>query len=122
MCANTFIQYAAIEALRFDPAPFVEEYRKRRDYCYDRLVGMGLDVVKPEGAFYIMPSIRKFGMSSMEFCTRLCQGVQGRRYSREFASSAEGYMRIGYCVSMDTIVKAMDRLEKFVANLAKKCA
>lgn len=121
VCANTFIQYAAIEALRFEPAPFVEEYRKRRDYCYDRLVGMGLDVVKPEGAFYIMPSIRKFGMSSMEFCTRLVKECKVAVIPG-VCFSAEGYMRIGYCVSMDTIVKAMDRLEKFVANLEKKCA
>ena len=121
VCANTFIQYAAIEALRFDPAPFVEEYRKRRDYCYDRLVGMGLDVVKPEGAFYIMPSIRKFGMSSMEFCTRLVKECKVAVIPG-VCFSAEGYVRIGYCVSMDTIVKAMDRLEKFVANLEKKCA
>ena len=105
VCANTFIQYAAIEALRFDPAPFVEEYRKRRDYCYDRLVAMGLDVVKPEGAFYIMPNISKFGMSSMEFCTRLVKECKVAVIPG-VCFSAEGYMRIGYCVSMDTIVKA----------------
>ena len=121
VCANTFIQYAAIEALRFDPAPFVEEYRKRRDYCYDRLVAMGLDVVKPEGAFYIMPNISKFGMSSMEFCTRLVKECKVAVIPG-VCFSAEGYMRIGYCVSMDTIVKALDRLEKFVAGLEKKCA
>lgn len=121
VCANTFIQYAAIQALRFSPAQFVEEYKKRRDYCYQRLVGMGLDVVKPEGAFYIMPNISKFGMSSMEFCTRLVKECKVAVIPG-ICFSAEGFMRISYCVSMDTIIKAMDRLEKFISNLNKKCA
>lgn len=47
--------------------------QKRLDYVYDRLVSMGLDVVKPSGAFYIFPSIKSFGMSSFDFSMALLE-------------------------------------------------
>lgn len=50
-----------------------EQYKKRLDYVYDRLVTMGLDVIKPSGAFYIFPSIKSFGMSSFDFCMSLLE-------------------------------------------------
>jgi aspartate/methionine/tyrosine aminotransferase len=65
---NTFLQDAMIKALDYDPKDMVASYKARRDYIYDRLVNMGLEVKKPEGAFYIFPSIKKFGISSLEFC------------------------------------------------------
>ena len=43
------------------------EYMKRRDYVYGRLIEMGLPVEKPNGAFYIFPSIESYGMNSFEF-------------------------------------------------------
>ena len=51
---------------------------QRRDYVYQRLVDMGLDVEKPEGAFYMFVDIRKFGMDSNTFCTRMLkEGLVG---------------------------------------------
>ncbi|MCG8399702.1 aminotransferase class I/II-fold pyridoxal phosphate-dependent enzyme, partial [Bacillus atrophaeus] len=66
-CASSISQQAALEAVTngFDDALIMrEQYKKRLDYVYDRLVTMGLDVIKPSGAFYIFPSIKSFGMSS----------------------------------------------------------
>ena len=67
---------AALEAVTngFDDALIMrEQYKKRLDYVYDRLVTMGLDVIKPSGAFYIFPSIKSFGMSSFDFCMSLLE-------------------------------------------------
>ena len=67
MCAPTTAQYAAVEALRngdSDIEMMVAEYDRRRRYVYNGLKEIGIDAFMPEGAFYIYPDIRKFGLSS----------------------------------------------------------
>ena len=117
--AVTFIQYAGMEALNFDVSEFVEIYRRRRDYAYDRLVKMGMDVIKPDGTFYIFPSIKKFGMNSMEFCTKLLD-EQKTVIIPGIAFGAEGNVRLSFAVDDTTLEKALDRLEVFVKGLENK--
>ncbi len=107
---------ACIAALQQDVSPMVRTYQARRDYIYNRLVGMGLDVVKPTGSFYIFPSIKKFGMDDETFCTRMIRegkvaGVPGSCFG------AEGYVRFSYCYSMYAIERGMDRLSRFIRHL-----
>lgn len=118
-CASSISQYAALEALQNgmdDARPMKEEYLKRRNYVYDRLVGMGLDIVKPDGAFYFFPSIKQFNLSSFDFAVQLLEKegvavVPGDAFS----SYGEGYIRISYAYSMDILEKGCDRLEQFMA-------
>ena len=117
--AGTFVQYAGIAALDFDPSQFVAVYKKRRDYVYDRLVKMGFDVIKPDATFYIFPSVRKFGLDSYEFCKRLLE-EQSVVIIPGVAFGSEGNVRISFCVDDDVLVKALDRIEIFVKNLAKR--
>lgn len=112
----TFLQEAAVTALRTDPAPMREIYRARRDYVCGRLRRMGLSFPEPEGAFYVFVDISRFGMSSGELCTRLIREakvacVPGACFG------AEGYLRISYCTSDGELEKGMDRLEAFVRTL-----
>lgn len=117
--AGTFVQYAGIAALDFDPSPFVAVYKKRRDYVYDRLVKMGFDVIKPDATFYIFPSVKKFGLDSYEFCKRLLE-EQSVVIIPGVAFGSEGNVRISFCVDDEVLVKALDRLEIFVNNLTSK--
>lgn len=115
---NTFIQPAMMEALDYDSSSMVESYQKRRDYIYQRLLNMGLEVEKPEGAFYIFPSIKKFGLSSTEFCSRFAKEykvaiIPGHCFE------ADDYIRLSYCVDFETIKTACDRLEQFIKKLEK---
>ncbi|MCX7952002.1 MAG: aminotransferase A [Clostridiales bacterium] len=120
-CATSTSQYAALEALTNginDPIEMKEEYKKRRDYVYDRLIKMGLDTVKPNGAFYIFPSIKKFNLSSFDFALKLLESkkvavVPGSAFSEH----GEGYIRISYAYSMDELTEALDRLEEFIAEI-----
>ena len=41
------------------------------DYVYQRLTDMGLEVQKPEGAFYMFINIKKYGMDSLTFCEKM---------------------------------------------------
>ncbi|MDE7263906.1 MAG: aminotransferase class I/II-fold pyridoxal phosphate-dependent enzyme [Anaeroplasmataceae bacterium] len=115
---NTFIQPAMIKALDYDPKDMVESYRTRRDYIYERLTKMGLEVEKPEGAFYIFPSIKKFKMSSHDFCKRFAEEYKVAIIPGD-CFEADDYIRISYCVDFETIKTACDRLEQFVHTLDK---
>lgn len=119
-CASSISQYAAIEALTSgidDAEPMKREYIRRRDFVYDRLVEMGFELAKPEGAFYLFPSIRRFGMPSMEFAMKLLE-EQGLAVvpGDAFSPYGEGYIRISYAYSMEQLEQAMDRLDAFVKS------
>lgn len=112
----TFLQEAGVAALKEDTTPMREIYRRRRDYVTQRLRQMNLDFPEPEGAFYVFVDIRKFGMSSDEFCTRLIRegklaAVPGSCFG------VEGYLRLSYCYSDEELKKGLDRLEAFIEKL-----
>ena len=109
----TFLQEAGLTALKQDVSPMREIYRRRRDYVTSRLTKMGLEFPEPEGAFYVFVDIRKFGMTSDEFCTRLIKegklaAVPGSCFG------VEGYLRLSYCYADEELKKGLDRLEAFI--------
>lgn len=115
-CVTTFIQEAAIVALDYPIDKMVESYRDRRNYMYNRLIEMGLEVEKPDGALYMFPSIKKYGMSSWDFCERL---VQEEKVALIPGScfEADDFIRISFCISQQTIEESLDRLEVFLKGL-----
>lgn len=113
---NAFVQHACVTALGCDVTEMRETYRRRRDFILGRLAEMGMEVEKPEGAFYVFPSIAKYGMSSEEFCTRMIkEGGVGAVPGVFF--SAEGYIRLSYCYSDEELRTAMDKMEAFLKTL-----
>ena len=73
---------------------------------------------EPQGAFYVFPSIKRFGMSSEEFATRLLEEqkiaiVPGTA----FGECGEGYVRVSYAYSMERLKEALSRIEKPVRSL-----
>ncbi|MCI3920719.1 aminotransferase A [Paenibacillus sp. TRM 82003] len=120
-CASSVSQFAALEALTAgidDALPMREAYAARRDYAYERLVRASFDVVRPEGAFYIFPSVERFGLDSTTFAYRL---LDEQRVAvvpgNAFTDLGEGYVRLSYACSMDTLSAALDRTETFVRSL-----
>ena len=121
MCAPTTSQLAAVEALRngdADIASMTEEYNRRRRYIYNGLRSIGIESFEPEGAFYIYPDIRRFGLSSDTFCERLlyenhCAIIPGSA----FGKGGEGFARISYAYSVKHITQALERIEAFVGKL-----
>lgn len=122
MCAPRQGQVAAAAALRMGMENGYESVMMMRD-SYDRrrrlMVGafrtMGLDCFEPYGAFYVFPSIRRTGMTSEEFCSRLLQekdvaAVPGNA----FGPSGEGHIRCCYATAVDKINIALDRIADFV--------
>lgn len=121
MCAPTNSQFAAVEALRNcdeEIEKMAEAYNQRRRFLVDAFRKMGLECFEPFGAFYIFPSIKKFGMSSEEFCNRLLQEeklavVPGTA----FGECGEGFVRISYAYSIDNLKAGLQRIEHFISRL-----
>ncbi|RSK26826.1 aminotransferase A [Bacillus sp. HMF5848] len=114
-CTSSVSQFAALEALTVgqnDAINMKREYTNRLDYVYNRLVNMGIDTTKPTGAFYIFPSIEKFQLNSFDFAEKLVKeaGVAVVPGSA-FSNWGEGYIRISYACSMNTLEKGLDRFE-----------
>ena len=109
-------QKAAITALDFDPVELKKTYAKRRAYMLGRLKNMGLDLPEPQGAFYIFPSIRRFGLDSATFCTRMIKEA-GLAATPGFCFGSDDHIRLTYCYSDEHLKEGLDRLEKFLVLL-----
>lgn len=120
-CASSVSQYAALEGLTNglkDPITMREEYKRRRDFVYKRLLNIGFDVVKPNGAFYLFPSIKKFGLSSFEFATKLLEDKKVAVVPGDaFSQLGEGFIRISFASSMEKLKEGLDRIEDFISRL-----
>jgi aminotransferase len=121
MCAPTMSQWAAVEALENGmPAvrEMVGEYDKRRQTIVQGFRDMGLSCFEPKGAFYCFPRISDLGMTSDEFCNRLLEAEKVAVVpGSAFGESGEGYIRVSYAYSIESIKKALEKIERFIQTL-----
>ena len=121
MCAPTNSQYAAVEALRNgdrDIDKMRESYNQRRRFLLNAFKEMGLDCFEPFGAFYMFPSIKRFGMTSDEFANRLLQEEKVAVVpGTAFGDYGEGFLRISYAYSLEDLKEALGRLKDFISRL-----
>lgn len=119
--AATPMQYGALEALqkgKDDALPMRQEYVKRRDYLIEKMTALGFKIIKPDGAFYIFAKIPDgYPQDSFHFLEEFARKkavafIPGAA----FGQYGEGYIRISYAASMETIEQAMVRLKEFMAD------
>ena len=117
--ANTMAQHAAVEALtagKDDAEPMKKEYIQRRDYIIEKMTKLGFEIIKPDGAFYIFAKIPAgYNQDSFAFLKDFAQKkavafIPGAA----FGQYGEGYVRLSYAASMETISEAMKRLEEYM--------
>ncbi|MCL4378413.1 MAG: pyridoxal phosphate-dependent aminotransferase [Actinobacteria bacterium] len=117
-------QWSALEALKGnqDSVEIMrEEYERRRDYIYDRLIKIkGIQCTLPDGAFYVFPRVSSLYnekiKNSMEFSNALLEKSRVAVVPGS-AFGDDNYVRISYAVSMDKIVEGMNRFEEFCSNI-----
>ena len=122
ICAPIISQMAAIEAIvsgEKGKMEMIREYNRRRRMVVKRLNEMGLDTFEPNGAFYAFPSIKEYS-GSEEFSERL---LREKRVAvvpgNAFGECGEGFVRISYAASRETIIEAMDRIGEFLESLKR---
>ncbi len=118
LCASSLSQKAALEALTH-PGPelgnMLDEYRRRRNYLAAAFADMGVDCIRPLGAFYAFPSVAKYGLSSRDFALQLLQEEKVAVVpGTAFGACGEGFIRCAYATSMDNVKEAMRRMGRFI--------
>lgn len=120
-CAPSIAQYAVYNGLKYgldDVIKMKHIFKERKELVVSRLKEMGLEVIVPNGAFYVFPSIKKFKMTSQEFALKLLKEEKVACVPGDaFGSGGEGYLRISYCYSDDELKEGLNRLERFINNL-----
>ena len=120
LCASITAQMAAEEALKSgfrDTQEMKREYARRRRYIVDALNAIGLTCHKPEGAFYVFPSIQSTGEKALDFAKNLLQKKKVALVPGvAFGSSCEGYVRISYASSYDNLKEAITRIKNYLGK------
>jgi Aspartate/tyrosine/aromatic aminotransferase len=116
---TTISQRATIAAMKDgfnDAALMREDYRKRRDFVFNKLIELGFEVARPDGAFYIFAKIpANCIQNSMEFCVDLAfKNKVGVIPGSAFGASGQGYIRISYAASMQMLEIALKRIADYV--------
>ncbi|MBI5691137.1 MAG: pyridoxal phosphate-dependent aminotransferase [Verrucomicrobia bacterium] len=122
---TTFAQYGALAALKEKEKTqaavqkMLVAFDRRRKFLHAELNKIpGVSCLLAEGAFYLFPNISSFGVKDMDFCTRLLEQERVAAVPGS-AFGAEGYLRLSYATSDETIAKGVARLAKFCAGLKK---
>lgn len=116
-----FVQEAAVAAIE-GPQTAVDEmvasYARRRELMVERINAIeGLSLLRPAATFYAWVNVSEWGLDSWELATQLLEKhnlatVPGSA----FGPAGEGYLRLTFAVSDETINTACDRLEAFAAG------
>lgn len=118
---NHAAQYGYIEALKMGIGFFKEiweSFNIRRNLVYDRLSKIGFELVKPKGAFYVMPSTKNFNLTGKEFSQNLMKEQAVAVVPGEiFGSFSDHMIRISYATEIEKLKEAMNRIEKFILKL-----
>jgi aspartate/methionine/tyrosine aminotransferase len=121
-CTATFTQIAGIEALIADQSPveaIVDEYQRRRDRIVAGLNRIpGVKCQSPQGAFYVFPNIKSFSLPAREIQSRLLDeaGVAVLA-GTDFGAGGEGYLRLCYATSVETIDQALEQMARTFSGL-----
>lgn len=116
-----FVQEAAVAAIE-GPQGAVEEmvasYARRRELMVERINAIeGLSLLRPAATFYAWVNVSEWGLDSWELATQLLeQHNLATIPGSAFGPAGEGYLRLTFAVSDETINTACDRLEAFAAN------
>ena len=126
---NTVAQYSTLAAITSENPEFsamLEEFRRRRNYMVETVNTIeGLHAQMPAGAFYVMVCIKdiigreyngKKISGSMDFAEYLLD-AQMTAVVPGLPFGADGYIRLSYATSMETIQKGLKRIRDFVKGL-----
>ncbi|WP_144699432.1 pyridoxal phosphate-dependent aminotransferase [Fictibacillus phosphorivorans] len=124
---TTTSQHGALAAYNGTQEP-VEEMRQafeeRMNKVYERLITIpGITCVKPNGAFYLFPNateaVRMTGYSSVDEWVEALLEEEKVALVPGSGFGAPDNVRLSYATSLDTIMEALDRIERFINSKRK---
>ncbi len=124
-CTAGIIQMAGLEALtgpQDSIKEMVAELKRRRDTIVDGLNSIdGITCKRPQGAFYVFPNVTGVPMSFEKLPDHLLYNYGVATLAgTAFGEYGRGYLRLSYAGPMESIKKAIERIDKAVSDLKKK--
>jgi aspartate/methionine/tyrosine aminotransferase len=121
--ANAMVQQAGITALKHagdDVARMQQIYNQRRLFMIRRLKELGFGItVEPTGAFYVFANARHISGDSYKLAFDILEKAHvGVAPGIDFGKNGEGYLRFSYANSLENIEEGMERLERYLEDLA----
>ncbi|MBI2558435.1 aminotransferase class I/II-fold pyridoxal phosphate-dependent enzyme [Candidatus Woesearchaeota archaeon] len=112
MNTNILAQRMAYHATKV-PKSFIDSnvkiWKQRRDIIYERMLELGLDVWKPEGAFYILPKIK----NPRKFVREMFKKHKVITYLGEWFG-ADDRVRFSYALDTKEIEEGLKRVGKYL--------
>jgi aspartate/methionine/tyrosine aminotransferase len=121
-CPSAISQKAAEAALR-GPRDEIDAmrlaYRERRDRAVETAAGLGLDVFRTQGTFYMLVDIAPSGLTSREFTLRLLEEFRVAVAPGEvFGPGGSALVRISLGREPDEIVEGITRIARAIDTFA----
>jgi aminotransferase len=120
LCASITGQMAAIEALKNgfkNVSEMKREYNRRRRFLVEALNEIGLPCHMPEGAFYVFPSIKSTGQSSLDFAKGLLKQQKVALVPGVAFGPFDDHIRISYASSYQNLKEAVARISNYLKSL-----
>ena len=121
--ATTFAQWGALAAYtQWDRTKAALDemliaFDRRRKMVHAGLNAIhGITCQLAQGAFYLFPNVSSFGISDLDFCSRLLETEKVAAVPGS-AFGSDGFLRISYATSDETLQKGLDRLGRFCRTL-----
>lgn len=120
-CVNASAQYAGLEALtgpQDEVHKMVAEFDRRRKVVVEGLNKLpGVSAATPKGAFYAFPNISKTGWRAKPLASALLEEAGVATIGGpDFGVYGEGFIRLSYANSTENILRALERIEKFLVE------
>ena len=120
-CVNAPSQYAGIAAIdgpQDDVGAMMRAFDARRKIVVAGLNAIdGISCITPKGAFYAFPNIEGTGWQAKELASALLEEAGVALIGGpDFGILGEGYIRLSYANSEENILRALDRIEAFLAR------
>lgn len=121
-CSATPMQFGAARALALDDGYFIalaDDYQRKRDFLGNVLRETGLEILTPNGGFFIMAGIEPLGFDDdVGFCKHLAANVgvaaipPSAFYSEQNKALGRRYVRFAFCKTMELLEQAKERLQR----------
>jgi aspartate/methionine/tyrosine aminotransferase len=124
-CVNASAQYAGLEALtgpQDEVHKMVAEFDRRRKVVVEGLNKLpNVSAATPKGAFYAFPNISKTGWRAKPLASALLEEAGVATIGGpDFGVYGEGFIRLSYANSTENILRALERIGKFLNEHAQK--
>ena len=122
-CTTHVAQVAASKAL-LEGELFIkkslQKLKDKKDFAVKQLQKLGLDVIEPEGTFYIWVPIQPYLKGNLKTSRDFSKALLEEKKVTAVSGldfGLDGYLRISHCLSFEDIERGLTRLGQFIQSL-----